>query len=84
MVSVKEQYISSLPAATHWWAPNVVDGCLVCVVCSRIKDKAGRRPSDPDYNSRTLLIPNAAAWFKDKKVSSSTTTLGSGASGLPY
>eukprot|EP00878_Enallax_costatus_P014342 GHUV01015002.1.p1 GENE.GHUV01015002.1~~GHUV01015002.1.p1 ORF type:complete len:1085 (+),score=444.50 GHUV01015002.1:267-3521(+) len=34
----------------------------------RIKDKAGKRPDDPDYNPRTLLIPNAAAWFKDKKV----------------
>ncbi|WIA28905.1 hypothetical protein OEZ86_011429 [Tetradesmus obliquus] len=34
----------------------------------RIKDQANRRPDHPEYNPRTLLIPNAASWFKQAKV----------------
>eukprot|EP00879_Flechtneria_rotunda_P025746 GHRR01027386.1.p1 GENE.GHRR01027386.1~~GHRR01027386.1.p1 ORF type:complete len:1037 (+),score=479.42 GHRR01027386.1:1366-4476(+) len=34
----------------------------------KIRDKTGKRPSDREYNPRTLLIPDAANWFKAKKV----------------
>lgn len=34
----------------------------------RIRDKAGRRPQDQEYDPRTLAIPNATAWFKEMKV----------------
>jgi hypothetical protein len=41
---------------------------VVCICYCRIKDKSGRRPDDPEYDPRTLLIPNAASWFKQAKV----------------
>ncbi|KAF6259292.1 muts domain V-domain-containing protein [Scenedesmus sp. NREL 46B-D3] len=45
--------------------PNSVSAAFLA---GRIKDKEGRRPDDPEYNARTLQIPNAASWFKQAKV----------------
>lgn len=61
-------------AARHWANTNQD---FLSVMCYRIKDKAGKRPNDPDYNPRTLLIPNAAAWVKDKKVSNNIKAVAS-------
>ena len=33
----------------------------------KIKDASGKRPGEPGYNPRTLLIP--PSWFKDAKIS---------------
>jgi hypothetical protein len=49
--------VTVLPSSLH-----------VCMHCCRIKDKAGCRPDDAEYNPRTLQIPNAATWFKQAKV----------------
>jgi hypothetical protein len=46
---------------------------MLCMLChavllshTRIKDKAGRTPDDPQYNPRTLRIPGD--FFKTNKV----------------
>lgn len=45
------------------------------LLSENIKDAQGRRPTDPDYDPRTLLVPGN--WFKQNKVGIAWIAVGS-------